>query len=183
MIKFDVKADVREAQSFLRNLKGRAIPRAAARAINDVLITLRAEGAREIKADHPAMKIGDIKKNVAMYRATPTKLDGSLETIGRPLSLLLFGATQGKRGVSARIGKARKQLVLYHGRRGFTVAKYGGEVFVRRAAKGRALRRFRGPSMPGVFRAQSPFFLRRAAERWAQTFPSRLQYEIELAKK
>lgn len=183
MIKFDVRADVREAQSFLRNLKGRAIPRAAARAVNDVLVTLRAEGARQIKADHPAMRIGDIKSNIATYKATPAKLVGSLEVKGRPLSLLLFNATQTKRGVSARMGKGRKQLVLYHGRKGFMVAAYGGEVFVRRNAKGRALKRFRGPSLPGVFRAQSPFFLRRAAERWAVTFPSRLQYEIELAKK
>ncbi len=183
MIKIDVRADIKQVQQFYLNLKERAIRRAAARAINDTLVTLRAQGARQIKSDHPAMRVGDIKANMVTYKATPDRLTGSVETKGRPLSALLFGANQTRRGVTARFGKGKRELVIYHGRKGFTVARYGGEVFVRRDPKGRRLRRFRGPSMPGVFRAQTPFFMRLARERWAVTFASRLQYEIELAKR
>ncbi len=183
MIKLDIRADVREAKRFLANLDEKAIDRAAARAINDALVTVRAEGARDIQRQHPALRIGDIKANLTTHKAWPKKLTGSVDTKGRPLSILLFGANETRRGVTARIGAGKRQVVSYHGRKGFKIAKYGGEVFVRRDPKGRRVKRFRGPSMPGIFRARAKEFLVIARNRWAQTFPSRMKYEIEQAKK
>jgi hypothetical protein len=72
---------------------------------------------------------------------------------------------------------------MYQGRKAFIVDKFGGEVFVRRFPNGRQIRRFRGPSMPGVFRAQGEKFKAIGQRRWAQAFTSRMQYEIELAKR
>ena len=181
-MRLDIRADIKDAQRFLR-VTQKGVARAASRAINDSLVTVRAEGARAIKAQHPAMRIGDIKANMAIDRVHPSNLEGQVRTKGRPLSLLLFQARQTKRGVTARIGAGKRQLVNYHGRKGFKVKKYGDEVFVRAYPKGRQIRRFRGPSMPGVFRAQGKRFKEIAQRRWAVTFPNRMKYEIEKAKR
>lgn len=202
MISLDIRADVRQAERFLRNLKRIAVKRAASRAINDAAITVRAEGARAIKREHPALKIGDIKNNIARYRATPQNLRAELKVKGRPLSATLFalrgGQQRTRRSVGVRgqvsltrMGRARpmtamfgtrRELVQYHGRKGFRVLRYGNEVFVRSNATGRKLRRFRGPSLPGVFRSRSEEFKAIAAERWKVAFPNRLKFEIEQAK-
>lgn len=188
MIHIDIRADVKRAQRYLTNLRKDAVPKAAARAINDTLITVRAEGARMIKADHPALKIGDIKARMTMKRAFKYNLRGMVATQGYPLSALLFRPTGGrklKRGttpVSLMFGKKRG-VVSIDGRKGFRIGKFGNEVFVRKLAKGRQVRRFRGPSMPGVFRAQGPSMQRLAQQKWSRAFASRLQYEIALAKR
>jgi hypothetical protein len=176
VIQLDVRTDIRQAQRFYSSLRKNAVPSAAARAINDVLITLRAEGAREIKKAHPALKIGDIKNNMTMKKAHKFNLRGMVATRGHALSALLFRPTGGKQRksgtrtpVSIMFGPKRG-VVAIDGRKGFRIPRFGDEVFVRRFAKGRQVRRFRGPSMPGVFRAQGPFMQRLAEQRWAVTF-------------
>lgn len=181
-MRIDIRADVAQAKRFLTNLSEHAINKAAARAINDALVTVRAEGSRLIKQEHPELKISDIKSELVVHKAWPRKLSGSVDTHGRTLSLIRFGARQTSRGVSARIGKGRRQVIVHKGRKAFKVEKYG-DVFVRREEKGRQIRRFRGPSMPGVFRARSVQFKRIGQERWVVTFPNRLKYEMELAKR
>jgi hypothetical protein len=187
MISLNVKADVTEVERYLSILEKDAARKAAARAINDTLTTLRAEGARLIKTAHPALKISDIKANMIMKRASYTNLRGLVSTTGRPLSALLFNVRGGKQTKSGRspltaqFGQLRTELGI-GSRLAFRIAKFGDEVFVRRDDRGHGVRRLRGPSMPGVFRAQLARFQQIAAERWAVTFPSRLRYEIELAK-
>lgn len=198
-MRLDIRADIRDAQRFLKVTKG-GVRRAASRAINDSLITVRAEGAREIKAKHPALKIGEIKRKMLWQRATARTLTGWVETTGTPLPLEMFslggGAgtrrrlgvrgqvslTRTNRPLTARMGTKRAQ-VQYNGRKGFRVLMYGNEVFVRQHPKGRQIRRFRGPSLPGVFRASSPRFKAIAQRRWAAAFPSRMQFEISRAKR
>lgn len=186
-MRINVRTDIRQAAAFYTNLRERAIHMAASRAINDALITVRAEGARAIKREHPALKIGDIKNNMSIERAHRYRLRGEVRTRGRALSATLFALRggHGKRGVrplTAMFGKSR-EIVQWKGRGAFQVVRYGGEVFVRRYPKGRRIRRFRGPSLPGVFRARSEEFKVIAARRWAVTFPSRLRFEIERAKR
>ncbi len=181
MVEIVVKADIRKAQRFVRDLDRRAIDVAAARAMNDTIRTVRAEGARLIKRAHPAMKIGEIKREMHVTKASRWKLRASVRTFGKPLSLLRFGASETRSGVSARIGQGRKRVVFYQGRKAFRVKAYQGEIFVRRFEKGRQIRRFRGPSMPGVFRAQRGKFLQIVAKRWPVTFASRMQHEINKA--
>lgn len=187
MIKLDIKSDVKQAERFLRNVRAGAVRRAAARAINDALITVRADGAREIKKQHPALPIGDIKRNMVMDSAFWKNLTGKVETKGKPLSLKLFrpgGGRKTKRGtspVTAMVGPKRA-VMQRHGRKAFRVAAYGDEIFVRTNARGRQMRKLRGPGMPNVFRAQGEKFRQIAIKRWAVTFPNRLKYEIERAK-
>lgn len=199
MINISVRADVRQAQRFLTQLRKDGVKAAAARAINDTLITLRAEGARMIKSDHPALKIGDIKANIRMKRAFKYNLRGSVSTSGRPQTLLLFAVrggeghrrSKGVRGqvlivrtlkpITAQIGRNRSVMQL-QGRKAFRVLAYGNEIFVRRHATGRQIRRLRGPSLPGVFRAKGNPMQDLAQQRWKQAFASRLKYEIALAR-
>lgn len=200
MIELNIKTDIRQAEGFYRNLRGNAVKKAAARAINDTLITLRAEGAREIKLKHPALKIGDIKKAMTIHRANQYSLRGSVDTKGTPQTLLLFAPAGGegsrrrigprgqvslvrtKSPITARIGTQRK-VMEYRGRKAFRVLKYGNEIFVRRNATGRQIRRLRGPSLPGVFRAQRDRFQALINARWPVTFRGRMAYEIEQAKR
>lgn len=183
MIQIDVRAQIKEAQQFLKRVEKQAYRKATARALNDTVRTLRAEGAREIKKSHPALRIGDIKRAMVESKAHQYKLTASVKTTGRPLSLKLFNLKQLKRGtITAKIGR-RQRPVMHRGRKGFIVAKYGNEAFVRRFPTGRQIRRFRGPSLPGVFRAQTSKFKRIAGERFPKAFYSRMQYEIERAKR
>lgn len=203
MIKIDIRADVKQAQAFYSNLRRNAVPKAGARAINDVLTTVRAEGAREIKEDHPALRIGDIKDAMKIDRAFWNKLHGSVSTTGTPLSLLSFRPAGGNRAIrfrrtgtagiynATRAPKARpvtamigtkRSVMQVRGRLAFRIPGTN-EIFVRRNAKGRQFRRLRGPSLPGVFRAQYRRFEAIAKQRWAAAFRSRMQYEIELAKR
>jgi hypothetical protein len=188
VIHLDVRADIREAERFYSNLRKNAVKKAAARAINDTLTTLRNEGTKMIKRDHPALKSGEIKRRMNRKLAHMYNLRGSVGTEGFPLSALLF-RPQGGRGarkrvppVSLHIGKNRF-VVDYHGRKAFRVKAFGNEVFVRRFGKGRRLMTWRGPSMPGVFRAKGNEMLALARARWQKTFASRMQYEIALAKR
>lgn len=199
MINLDIRVDVKQAERFYSNLRRNAVKKAAARAINDTLITLRAEGARAIKKQHPALKIGDIKNAMVMNRAFSTLLTGSVKTTGNPQTLLLFSpsaafrfgktgmagiynATRNTRPITARIGTQRKVMQM-QGRKAFRVLAYGNEIFVRRFARGRQIRRLRGPSLPGVFRAQKALFQMIANTRWPINFRSRMAYEIQQAKR
>ena len=200
MISLDIRVDVRQAERLYTNLKRNAVKKAAARAINDTLITLRAEGARAIKRQHPALSIGAIKNAMVMKRAFPTLLTGSVNTTGKPQTLLLFAPSGGEghrrrvgprgqvslirtsRPLTARIGTQRKVMQM-QGRKAFRVLRFGNEIFVRRFARGRQIRRLRGPSLPGVFRAQRALFQSIANTRWPINFRARMAYEIQLAKR
>jgi hypothetical protein len=181
-VQINVRADIRQAQRYFSYLRRDAVHKAAARAINDVLVTVRAEGAREIKRAHPALRIRDIKQSMMATKANRNQLRAFIETVGKPLSLKLFGARATRKGVTARIGSGPRRIVMHHGRKAFKVAKYGDEIFVRRFARGRQIRRFRGPSLPGVFRAQVTKFRAIAAKRWPKVFANRMRFEIEKAK-
>lgn len=181
-IRLNVKADLKEVRKLFREL-GPGVDRAASRALNDTITTVRAEGAREIKAKHKALRIGDIKREMKLGRATRRLLKASTTTAGRPLPLGMFKPSAKKRaGVTAVIGTQRV-LMGQQGRRAFVIAKFGSEYFVRRFARGRAVKRIRGPSLPGVFRASIDRFRAIAQARWVKTFPNRLRYEIEKAER
>jgi hypothetical protein len=183
VIQISFQADVREAREFLKIVGQDACDRAAARALNDAARTLRAEGARAMKAKHRALRIGDIKRQMIMKQAFPRRLVARVSVKGRPLSLTLFRPHELKRGgVKVTLGNQRVTL-RYQGRKTFRVKKYGNEIFARRHAKGRAIRRIRGPSLPGVFRARENEFINIAHRRFRRAFPSRMQYEIDRAAK
>lgn len=177
----NVRTNVRQVQKLFREL-GAGVDRAAARALNDTITTVRAEGAREIKRKHKALRIGDIKREMKLGRATRLLLSASASTKGKPLPLGLFRpSSKRKAGVTAVIG-SKRVLMGQAGRRAFVIPAYGNEHFVRKAAKGRGVKRIRGPSLPGVFRASIDKFQRIAQAKWAKAFQSRMKFEIAKAE-
>lgn len=177
----DVRSDLREVEKLFKYL-GPGVAKAASRALNDTITTVRAEGAREIKRKHKALKIGDIKREMKLGRATRQLLSAGTSTTGKPLPLQHFAPSSKKRaGVTAVMGLQRV-LMGQAGRRVFQVNAYGNQYFIRRQNKGRSIKRIRGPSLPGVFRANLDKFRTIAQTRWATTFPNRLRYEIEKAE-
>lgn len=175
-----IRTEFRQAERFYRHLGKTAVPKAAARAINKTLQGLRTDGARAIRKAHPGgPKIGEIKQELKLYKANFRQLRGVIYVTGRPMSLLRFGATQLKSGASARFGRNRKGVIRYHGKPAFILASKGGEVFVPRSGGG--IRRFRGPSMPGMFRAQLPEFKRSVRERWPKEMERSMKFEIQRA--
>lgn len=180
-INIDVQSDLKEVRTMFREL-GPGVDKAAARALNDTITTVRAQGARAIKLKHKALKIGDIKREMKLGRATQRLLSAHTSTEGKPLPLRLFRPGVKRAGVTAIIGNSRV-LMGGPGRRAFVIAAYGNEYFIRKHAKGRRVRRIRGPSLPGVFRASLDKFTGIAHARWAIAFPNRLRYEIDNAVK
>lgn len=178
-VRISVEADLVEVRRYFREL-GPGVDRAAARALNDTITTVRAKGARAIKARHKALKIGDIKREMNVSRARPGHLTAAVSVHGRPLPLRFFRAKQLKSGTKATIGQNRILLGIA-GRRVFQIASKGGDFFIRRKGGGRRIRRYRGPSLPGAFRAQEGEFREIAIDRWRVTFPNRLRFELDKA--
>lgn len=180
-VSIDIRTDLRQVRRLFKEL-GPGVNRAAARALNDTITTVKAKGAREIKKKHSALVIGAIKKEMAVGRANPRKLTSSVATEGKPLPLELFKPSSKKRaGVTAVIGTNRV-LMGSTGRRAFVIPAYGNGYFVRKSDSGRGVKRIRGPSLPGVFRGSTDRFKRIAQERWDIALPNRLKYEIAKAE-
>jgi len=179
MISVSVQADLREARKMFREL-GPGVDRAASRALNDAMTTVIAKGAREMKKTLPGLNVSTIKSHIKRQRATFRRLSTDIWTSGFPLSGHLFKPAATRKGITVKLGK-RRTLARVGSRKAFQVAKFGTKVFVRRSSTDRRIRLFRGPSLPGVFRARTAEFQRIARERWAVTFPSRLRFEIEKA--
>jgi len=180
-VRINVRADISEARRLFFEL-GPGVDRAASRALNDTITTVRAEGARSIKAKHKALKIGDLKREMRLQKATRNSLTAAARTTGRPLPLDRFRPTWLKAGVKATIG-TKRSLMGTAGRRVFRIPAYGNDYFIRRNPTGRSVRRFRGPSLPAVFRAKTEEFERIARRRWRVVFPNRLRFEIEKAQR
>lgn len=88
------------------------------------------------------IKYGKINQAVKTIRATRSALRYQLEAKGEETNLNLFGAKQGKRGVSARPWGARRVF-----KSSFIVPAYGGRVYVR-AGDGRGpLKPLYGPNI------------------------------------
>ncbi len=180
-IKVDIRADIAQVRALYGSI-GKGVERAAARALNDTVRTLRADGARIIKRKHPALKISDIKRAMVVTKATPRQLFASVDVAGKPLSLLRFRPHQLKRaGVKVSLG-TRRVTLTYKGRKTFRVPAMHNDVFARRYATGRQIRRLRGPSLPGVFRAREREFTALARALFPKRLESRIQYELRKAE-
>lgn len=131
MIHLDVRADIRGAQVFLRDLSQQGTKRATARALNRTAITVRAEAARLLKKKRD-LPIGQIKGAMRIRRATTRFLQSSVVVSGKPISIRHF-ARHGKRGVTVRIEQGGKRTQLRRfGNKAFINPKWRPGVFVRR---------------------------------------------------
>lgn len=187
MIHIDVRADIRSAQVFLRELAGeRGTARATSRSLNRTATTVRAEAARLMQKKR-ALRIGVIKNAMSIKRSTAVDLVAIVTTSGRPIPIRHF-ANMGQRGVTARVVPGSKRVLLRRrGNKAFTTPHLGGgtTVFVRQGS-GR-LPIVKWPAVPGLPTVFVQGHIVRALKAIVSSvFPRRfreeMNYEISKAK-
>lgn len=123
------------------------------------------------------IKYGLINKAVHTAPATPADLSYSLIATGNETNLSLFGARQGKRGVSAAPWGKRRVF-----KSTFIVAAYGGKVFKREGSKRGPLDPLWGPNIArevvreptiGAWGTVGPFVLKRVEHELSRMFARR----------
>jgi hypothetical protein len=134
VIQLDVRANIWKAEIFLRATQ-KGVARATARALNRTMVPVRAEAARRLQ-DERNLRLGEIKKQMRIERATVGRLFAKLTVSGKAISIrhfsrLRFERTSGKivgiTGISAKIRKAdRYKLLKRHGNKAFTNPRIGG---------------------------------------------------------
>lgn len=122
------------------------------------------------------IKYGLIDKAMKTIYSTPASLTYTLEARGEETNLNLFGAKQGKRGVSAAPWNRRR--VFPHT---FMVDRYGGKVFVRTGKARFPIKPLFGPNIAReivkdeseqAFRAGSANIVERIAHEIARLLPA-----------
>lgn len=120
------------AEKLQRNLshaEKTAFPKAAMRAINRVLKTLRTRAGRDI-AKEMGVTQRVVKSETTIRRASRSRLEGTLEMRGDPLNLIRFKARQLKAGVSAAPWGNRRVFM------GAFIARVNGTEVVMRRKEG-----------------------------------------------
>ncbi len=170
--------DVREAVRNLRLLRGRARA-TVARSMNRAANSAKTVGAREIASD-VGLRVGTVKEQIRLTRATPQQLLATLEISGRRIPLIEFHArgpypSRGRgRGVTYKIGETPARLphafiaIMRSGHRG---------VFRRVGTKRRPIIELLGPSLPQVF--SKPSIVQTMQERYRESLLVNLKHEIE----
>lgn len=122
-------------------------PRAATRAVNRTLSTIKTASVRAL-AQEVGLRNKDVTPSIALTRATFARAIGSLWVTGRRIPLLAFHARQTRQGVSYRLPKGRQLLPS-----GFIATMKSGHrgAFVRRGKRRLPIVEAHGPSLPGAF--------------------------------
>jgi hypothetical protein len=114
-MRLNVQADTREAMAFLRTLDEGTQERVLPRALNRTLTQLRTTATKEITARR-ALKAAEVRNKISLHKATRRKPEAWLSVSRAALSIRLF-STAGKRGVTARVVKGSKRVLLRRGNR------------------------------------------------------------------
>lgn len=152
-MQISVTADVRSAKMFLSELggTGRGVNRATSRALNKTATSVRAEAARMMKQKRD-IPISEIKRQMAIKRATVRTLTAVVTVSGRPISIRHF-ARHGARGVTVRIEQGSKRTrLMRHGNKAFVNPVWRPGVFVRKGKKRLPIVAWTPvPGLPSVF--------------------------------
>lgn len=184
-VKFDVKADFREAEKYLREIPS-AAKRAASRAINKTTTTVRAVSAREIQQKRN-LKIGVIKQQLRVDRARPNRLFARITASGKPISIRHFGARQTRKGVTVKIEKAGRRTALQkYGNKSFRNLGFAkGRVFVRKDKARLPIQAWpRVSGIPSVFvqRQVEAAMQKSARTTWTKRFREEINFELRKAE-
>ena len=177
-IGFSVRVDLRGLQLALANVKN-GVPRAATRAINRTLVTVRAEAAREIAADI-GVPVRQVTPSLPITKATFTTLTGAIVIDDKrriPLGELNPQGPEPSRGkgqgVSYSLGGSRRRIptaflaTMKSGHRG---------VFKRKGTKRLPIQELFGPSIQRV--AAKRTILDAVKRLGAATLAKNLQHEV-----
>ena len=144
---FDIQ--VQGSEALVRRLLeiGQDAPRAATRALNRTLGTVRTATVRALAAEL-ALRNKDVTDGIATQRASFARQIATLSVTGRRLPLSAFGARQTRRGVTYRLPKGRG--TVEHAFLATMRSGHGG-VFLRKGKPRLPIRELFGPSLPGAF--------------------------------
>jgi len=125
---------------------------------------------RRSRVEQTGIKYGLINRAVDTERASPARLAYSLVAHGSETNLSLFGAKQGKRGVSAAPWRKRRVF-----KSTFVVGAYGGKVFRRTSSDRGPIAPLWGPNIAREI-VKSP-----TVEKWHTVAPfvlARVEHEL-----
>lgn len=113
-MQIDLRLEARDLLREVKRLGDDIEARVLVRALNRTGTTVRAEAARQVKAEGDLpLKIGEIKRAIRATKATRAKLEVVVSARGRQrIPLTAFGARQTGKGVTVRIGGRR--MVIPH---------------------------------------------------------------------
>lgn len=143
---FSVKVDLAPLEAALRDVP-RLAEVAAARALNRVATTARAQASRAISAE-TGLKVNEVRDHLSLSPARTSSGGETVVTITVPPwapNLIRFTARQTKAGVSANAWRTRK---VY---RGTFIANKGRTVFKRVGKARLPIEPVHGPSIPRQF--------------------------------
>jgi len=113
VITVDVRSNLRQVALSFPAAARRHIRPAAARALNRVAVSTRAEASREIRQVY-VLKARAIKAQIRLTRATAQSLEARLTASGKRIPLIEFQARQNRQGVSVRIKRAGGRKTVRH---------------------------------------------------------------------
>jgi hypothetical protein len=157
---------------------GQKAPIAVMRALNRTIASANTQAVRAISADLGGIKQSHIRDGILVVRATPGKLEASLNVTGKRLPLIDFKAKQTATGVAYQLPTGRDFVphafiaTMRSGHRG---------VFLRRGRKRLPIAELRGPSLPRVFTRERILAAVRASTK--SEFSKNLTHEMSFLTK
>ena len=175
-IKYDQKQFDRIAQ-LLREIPN-GVEKASMRAINRAVTAGKTAMSKQIRQRY-TVSAAKVKGTVKMTKASMSKLEGSVESSGKPVALTHFKHSPNRDTTGAN----RKQIrvsVLKGGNRplltGFQSSRLANNVFIR-PGKGRKIKREFGPSVPQM--AENHGTAAAIQDRMQEVMEQRLDHEIQ----
>lgn len=138
VIGVDVRMDVRGTRRYLSEVERRVVPQVTVRALNRVGTTVKAEAARAIREEAPALKIGRIKQRITIRRANPIGPEVVITARGAGMPLIEYRARQVRGGVAVTIKRGRTVVrhafmaTMKSGHQGVFMRRLQGEARARR---------------------------------------------------
>ena len=180
MAKIDIKADMREARKYLKEIGERGIASAGARTINKSLPPAKTQASKSIR-ERRALPAAEVKKSITVSRASNRRLTGTLFVNGGPIPMHRYKTRQLKRGIKVTVTPGKATVF----KSAFQPKGKGSPMFQRVGKPRLPIEKLMGPSIPSAFRQQVVINEVRASvnHRWRRLFDHELAREIEKARR
>jgi hypothetical protein len=186
-------AVITNLDQYLQTLGRKIVGRAAARAMNRAIVSAKAEAARIIREQNPALKIGDIKKAIVEKKAKPNDnlrnvfayLEMEKKGIGldkfQPRRKKIKTARGARYGVTVKFKSGRKLIpgaFMGTSRSGATM------IFRRKGSDRLPIKRLYGPSPSQIigYDALRRRLLKYGSDVYAKNFQHELDYQLSRIK-
>ena len=170
-------------------VKDAVLKKATSRALNKVAAMAKTQAAREIRTAGYNIKLGAIKKQLIIRKASSGELQAYLKAQGKPIPLINYGARQTASGVSVNVKGSRKMIkgafiaTMPTGHKGVYVRVGAGHKRVMKNGKvvwtGLPIKQLFGPGIPKAFGNET--VQRALAEMIQAKFPEVFAHELSFA--